>query len=81
MMERLPQATLADIKPGETIIVASTAGAADHMTAITVLAGADRIVAMRRAMTARQGGGAPGANSAGPGGNWNLGDMSMMPMP
>jgi len=80
MMERLPQAVLADIKPGETILVASTAGAADHMTAITVLAGAERLVAMRRAMAARQGGGQAAANSAGPGGNWNLDGMSMIPM-
>jgi len=81
MMERLPQTSLADIKPGETILVASTAGAADHMTAITVLAGAERFVAMRRAMAARQGGQGAGANSAGPAVNWNLDGMSMIPTP
>ena len=81
MLERLPQSTLAEVKPGETIIVASTKGAAaDHMTAITVLAGADRLIAMRRAMAARAGG-SSGGQSSGPGGNWNLGDMSMIPMP
>lgn len=80
MLERLPPSTLADLKPGEAILVASTKGAAvDRLTAITVLAGAERLIAMRRAMAARPGGNTAGQSATG--GSWNLGDMSMMPMP
>ncbi len=78
MLERMPATTIAEMKPGETIIVAGTKGAnADRVTAITLLAGADRFVAMRRAMAAR-----PDASGRqqGPGGNWNLDGMSMIPM-
>ncbi|MBC7925658.1 MAG: hypothetical protein H7039_08380 [Bryobacteraceae bacterium] len=82
MMERLPVTTLADVKPGETIIVASTKSTTnDKVTAITLLAGAERFVAMRRAMAAASGSNAGSRNSGGPGGNWSLGDMSMIPAP
>jgi Cu/Ag efflux protein CusF len=46
MLERVPAATLADLKPGDAIIVLSTVGAsADQMTAITMLAGVEPILA------------------------------------
>jgi len=82
LLERLPPSTLADVKPGETVIVASTKGAStDKVTAITMLGNAARFVEMRRAMAARSEA-ASGRNSgSGPGGNWNLGDMSMIPAP
>ncbi|MBC8167182.1 MAG: hypothetical protein H7Y20_15095 [Bryobacteraceae bacterium] len=82
LMERLPPSNFADIKVGETLIVSSTKGAAaDRMTAITVLAGADRLIAMRRAMSMQAGAAAGRGAAAGPGGSWNLGDMSAMPIP
>jgi len=82
LLERLPPSTLDDVKPGETVIVASTKGAStDKVTAITMLGNAGRFVEMRRAMAARTEA-ASGRNSgSGPGGNWNLGDMSMIPAP
>ncbi len=75
MMERLPPATLADIKPGETIVVSSARAAGDErLKAVTVLTGAEGLIAMAQARTQQQ------ANSAGMG-SWNLGDISsMMPM-
>ncbi len=45
MLERVPAVTLADLKPGDAIIVLSTVGAsADQMTAITMLAGVEPIL-------------------------------------
>lgn len=77
MMERMPATTVAELKTGETILVSSTRGAsAEHLTAITVLAGADTLLAMAQARAQRQGGQAGGAAM----GSWNLNDISMMPM-
>jgi TusA-related sulfurtransferase len=80
MLDRMPPVSLAEIKPGETIVVASTKGASpDRLTAVTLLAGADALIAMSQTAAARsQGQSAPGGQ---PMGNWNLGDMSMIPMP
>ncbi len=45
MLERVPAATLADLKAGDAIIVLSTVGASvDQMTAITMLAGVEPIL-------------------------------------
>ncbi len=45
VVERAPNVTLADLKPGDAIIVLSTVGAAsDQMTAITLLAGVEPIL-------------------------------------
>jgi hypothetical protein len=78
LFERLPASTVAEVKPGETIIVAGTRGAAnDKVTAIKLLANAQRFVDMRRAMAARAQAASGGSNNAGPGGNWNLGEMSI----
>ena len=50
MLDRMPAATLPELKPGETVIVSSTAGAkSDELTAIVLLAGAEPIVDMLRA--------------------------------
>jgi len=78
ILEMLPPSTLADVKPGETIIVAGTKGAAtDKVTAITLLANAQRFVDMRRAMAARAQAAGGGQGSSGPVTNWNLGEMSI----
>jgi hypothetical protein len=45
MLERVPAITLADLKAGEPIVVASTVGkASDHIMAITMLAGVEPIL-------------------------------------
>ena len=81
MLERMPPISLAEIKPGEMIIVAGTVGASpDRVTAVTLLAGADALIAMSQAAAARSQG--QNASTGGQSmGNWNLGDMSMIPMP
>ncbi|MBY0506366.1 MAG: hypothetical protein K2X03_20775 [Bryobacteraceae bacterium] len=67
MLDRMPPAKIEDIKVGESIVVSSTVGAkSDEITAITLLANADMIIAMAQ----RQSGGAGGA----PGG---LGGLSL----
>lgn len=81
MLERLPAFTPGELKPGETIVVSSTRGARDdRLTAVTLLAGADSLVAMAQAAAARSQGqtGPPGSPSMG---TWNLGDISMIPVP
>ena len=45
MMERMPAFTLAELKPGDAIIVASSAGSdPTRITAITLLAGAEPLL-------------------------------------
>jgi hypothetical protein len=45
MLERMPAIALADLKPGEAIIVSGTVGAsADEVTAITLFAGVEPIL-------------------------------------
>ena len=47
MLERLPVITVADVKVGDTIIVSSTQGVDPHrLTAISLVAGADTLLAM-----------------------------------
>jgi uncharacterized membrane protein YgcG len=44
ILEKQPAITLADLKVGEPVVIASTVGAADHITAITMLAGVEPIL-------------------------------------
>lgn len=45
MLEQMPVVTLAELKPGDALIVSSTVGTAtDHITAITLLAGVEPIL-------------------------------------
>jgi hypothetical protein len=45
MLDRAPTVTLADLKPGDALIVSSTVGAStDQMTVITLLAGVEPIL-------------------------------------
>ena len=45
MIERIPSITLADLMPGEAVIISSTVGAtADQITAISLLAGVEPIL-------------------------------------
>jgi hypothetical protein len=65
MIERLPQAQLAELKPGDVVIVSSTAGADPaRLTAITILAGAEPVLAALQS-TGRPGGGAAMGTSSG----------------
>lgn len=77
-MEFMPKVGVDTLKPGETIVVASNKSAnPGEVTAITVLAGADSLVAMaqqRASQTGRSGA------SNGPSMGMNLDVMSMVPM-
>jgi hypothetical protein len=78
MIERMPPTSLAELKPGETIIVSSTAGAKpNELTAIVLLAGADALIArLSGGGGQRPGGVTPGA----PGGMMSGGIESFMGM-
>jgi hypothetical protein len=68
MLERLPVVTLAEVKPGEMIVVSSTKGAdPTRLTAVSLLAGAEPLLAMIAARQPQQTAGAP--NPAGGLGN------------
>jgi hypothetical protein len=83
MIERLPATTTAELKPGESLIV-STMGSGDAptITAVRVLAGADAILEMRQRMAARSAAatGAQTTTPGTPGGTWNIGDFSSLPI-
>ncbi|HZB43730.1 MAG TPA: hypothetical protein VE360_00730 [Pyrinomonadaceae bacterium] len=76
MLETLPPVALADLKPGQMIVVSSTVGAdPTRVTAIQLLSGVEPLVAM---MTRRAGGpgggpGGGGGGAGGPGGGANFG--------
>jgi hypothetical protein len=65
MLERLPAVALADIKPGQMIVVSSTVGAdPTRVTAIQLVSNVEPLVAM---MSRRQGGAGGGGGVGGPG--------------
>jgi len=77
-MDMMPKVGVDTLKPGETIVVASSKSTTPgEMTAITVLAGADGLVAMAQ-MRASQSGRSAASN--GPSMGMNLDVMSMVPM-
>ena len=72
MLESLPPSTLAAIHTGETIVVSATKStAADHVTAITILANAEMLVRMATM--------SPGGNGRGSAGSPTGGMSSGMP--
>jgi len=77
MLERMPPAKLEELKPGDTVIVSSTKGAASgQVTAITLVSNAGVLVRMASAQSgAGQGrpGQAAGARGAGMGGGMGMG--------
>jgi len=79
MLERMPPAKVEDIKVGESIVVSSTVGAkADEITAITLLANADMIIAMAQRQAGAAGGAAGGMGGAGMSlGGGGMGGMDM----
>ena len=68
MLERFPSFTLADLKPGDALVIASTAGSPDKATAITILSGVEPLLAAAP----------PGTTDRGPGGTWNF-DINIIP--
>ncbi|MGB7926140.1 MAG: hypothetical protein WCF57_23065, partial [Pyrinomonadaceae bacterium] len=59
MLERLPAISVAELKPGDMIIVSSTVGAeASRVTAIKLVAGVDELLNSTQSRQRRQGGGA-----------------------
>jgi hypothetical protein len=72
MLERLPPVTLAELKPGQMVIISSTVGAdPTRVTAIQLVANIEPLVAM---MSRRPGaGGAGGLGGLGGGGGLNFG--------
>jgi hypothetical protein len=77
MLERMPLASLADLKPGTQLVVSSTKGAeAGHLTAIMVLANADMLIQMASAMSSNgRGRGDMGGSSMG---GMMTGDLSSL---
>ena len=70
MLERLPTVSLADVKVGEMIIVSSTKGTdPTRLTAISLLSGAESLMAMIAARQPQQPGGQSAPNPAGGLGN------------
>jgi hypothetical protein len=76
MLERMPAATVEDLKPGATVVISSTKGArSDQLTAILVLSNAGMLIQMASAMNGgNRGGGAGAMNGPGMGGMMG-GDM------
>jgi hypothetical protein len=73
-MDFMPKIAVADLKPGETIVVASSKGGTpDEVTAVTLLANADFLVTMAQMRGARAGA------ASGPSMGMNLDVMSMVP--
>jgi hypothetical protein len=66
MLERLPAFTLADLKAGDALIVASTAGDPNRATAITILSGVEPLLT------------APPSADRPVGGTWNF-DINIIP--
>jgi hypothetical protein len=68
MIERLPSASLAELKPGSMVVFSTTGTGAERVTAIQLIAGIEPLVAMMQARPG--GGGGRGGNSLA---NLNLG--------
>jgi hypothetical protein len=71
LIDRLPPITLADLKPGDAVVVAGAATNRDNssLTATNIIAGVEPIL---QSAPRRQGGG-----GAVTGGDWGLGEMSV----
>lgn len=67
MIDRFPPFTLTDLKPGEPVIVASTAGDPNRATAITILTGVEPLLAA-----------APQSTNRAVNGAWNF-DINIIP--
>jgi hypothetical protein len=78
MLERMPAGGLESLKPGSTVVISSTKGAArDQLTAIMVLGNADMLIQMASMMS----GAMSGAGRGGGMGGMPMGGVSMGGMP
>jgi hypothetical protein len=78
MLERMPVATLTDVKPGQTIVVSSTKGAqANRLTAIMLVANAEFLVRMASMRSGANGPDSAGPSVAGPGMGGMLGELQL----
>jgi hypothetical protein len=74
MLERMPAVTVAELKPGEMVIVSSTAGAdASRATAIALVAGVDALLQGMATRPQRGAGGAQGTSLGLPSGALDIG--------
>jgi hypothetical protein len=75
MLERLPAVTLAELKPGQMIVVSSTVGAdPTRVTAIQLVSNVEPLIAMMSRRTGGAGGGGMGGGmGAAAGGGMNFG--------
>jgi hypothetical protein len=78
MLERLPTITVADLKPGDTIIVSSTKGAdAARLTAISLVSGADTLLNMIAARQQQPAGGQAPNPAGGLGSGFQFGGIGL----
>jgi hypothetical protein len=74
MLERLPPVTLAELKPGQMIVVSSTVGAdPTRVTAIQLVSNVEPIIAMMSRRPGGAGGAGGGMSAMGGGGGMNFG--------
>jgi hypothetical protein len=74
MLERMPAVTIAELKPGEMVIVSSTAGAnPSRVTAIALVTGVDALLQAAAARPQRGAGGAQGTSLGLPSGALDIG--------
>nr|MBA2646970.1 hypothetical protein [Pyrinomonadaceae bacterium] len=65
-LEQLPEVTVAELKPGDTLIVSSTAGTdPSRVTAIHLIAGAEALVNVMQQRRAASSGGGPSMSGLG----------------
>ncbi len=86
MLERMPATTIADLKPGQQVVVSSTKGAqSDRITAIMLVANADMLIRMATARSGdgqnrggmMNGGGGMGMGAGGGGLSGMMGGLEM----
>lgn len=74
MLERLPEVSIAELKPGDTLIISSTAGSdPSRVTAIHLIAGADALINMMQQRRDASGPNMGGAGMSGLGIDFGIG--------
>jgi hypothetical protein len=78
MVERMPAATLADVTPGQTIVLSSTKGAqANRLTAIMLVANAEFLVRMASMRSDANGSKSTGPTMAEPAMGGMMGELQL----
>ncbi len=74
MLERLPEVSIAELKPGDTLLISSTAGSdPSRVTAIHLIAGADALINMMQQRRAISGPNMAGTGMSGLGIDFGIG--------